>query len=578
MAWLAEEANGIQLPTGEVVSFPAGVSRDQAYSQLKSERPDLFEKPSGFIAGLKSGAAGYAGTISSIPYMAVGGIGSQSALDKAGEIFKEASDAQREALPEQVAYQDIFNDYEEKGLLEAAGTAWDYTKETLGTNLPQMTPPAVIAKAAGSNTVANSGVGRATASVLSRFAPAFRSAATGARAGASVPAPLPVKGVLAAAGGILAAGIPYFFGESLERQYEVASRDGGEVTPDDIDVWKAALVAGPQAAMDYVFIALTGGMGRGVQGVAAQSIKQSLAATTTQAGKATLAKTIGKGAVESLTEFPTELMQTVLSRAQAGESISLDDVGFVQEMKDTVAGVIPIVGVLGSAGTYRSHRANKRAEENWEKMSDKERRLRKSQDELRELSKQKDIERAEGIQARNEDRWNAAKEQATRNNDAIELASLQAQENTPVEIEDVIEAADSRNILTDDDGFRVFVLNQTNGRTSNIQETDSAERRRIKSVLSGLKVQEYVEEDGGASMPMFTRKQFNDAVEGTRNSKSIDTDSVRKALRMGNDKIDKAVALSLVKAMESRGYAQRPSKKIGEKGKETSSLKENSLQ
>ena len=49
MAWLAEEANGIQLPTGEVVSFPAGVSRDQAYSQLKSERPELFEKPSGFI-------------------------------------------------------------------------------------------------------------------------------------------------------------------------------------------------------------------------------------------------------------------------------------------------------------------------------------------------------------------------------------------------------------------------------------------------------------------------------------------------------------------------------------------------
>ncbi len=567
MAWLAEEANGIQLPTGEVVSFPAGVSKDQAYSQLKSERPNLFEKPSGFIAGLKSGAAGYAGTISSIPYTAVGGIGSQSALDKAGEIFKEASDAQREALPEQVAYQDIFNDYEEEGLLEAAGTAWDYTKETLGTNLPQMTPPAVIAKAAASNTVVNSGVGRATASALSRFAPAFRSAATGARAGASVPAPLPVKAVLGFAGGVLAAGIPYFFGESLERQYEVASRDGGDVTPDDIDVWKAALVAGPQAAMDYVFIALTGGIGKGVQGVAAQSIKQSLAATTTQAGKATLAKTIGKGAVESLTEFPTELMQTVLSRAQAGESISLDDVGFVQEMKDTVAGVIPIVGVLGSAGTYRSHRANKRAEENWEKMSDKERRLRKSQDEAREISKQKDIERAEDIQARNEARWNAAKEQAVQNNNSIELASLQAQENTPVEIEDVIEAADSRNILTDDDGFRVFVLNQTNGRTSNIQETDRTERRRIKSVLSGLKVQEYVEEDGGASMPMFTRKQFNDAVKRTRNSKSIDTDSVRKALRMGNDNIDKAVALSIVKAMESKGYAQRPKKKVGAKGK-----------
>ena len=564
MAWIENEANGISLPSGEVASFPPGVTREQAYAQLRSEKPDLFEKPSGFIAGLKSGAAGYAGTISSIPYAAVGGIGSQSALDKAGEIYKSAGDASREALPEPVRYQDVFEDYENEGLLEAASTAWDFTRETLGTNLPQMAPPFLAAKAAGSDLVAKSRVGRATGSVLSRFAPAFRASMAGARAGASAPAPPQVKAVLAVAGGVLAAGVPYFFGEGLQRQYEVASEDGGKVTPDDIAVWKAALASGPQAAMDFIFVALTGGIGRGAQTVAAQSLKQSLAATTTKVGKATLGKTIGKGAVESLTEFPTELMQTVLSRAQAGESISFEDVGFVQEMKDTVAGVVPIVGVLGSAGTYRSHRANKRAEKNWEKMSDKERRLRKSQDEARELSKQKDIERAEGIQVRNEARWNTAKEQAIANNDSIELASLQAQENTAVEIQDVIEAADSRNILTEDDGFRVFVRNQTNGRTSNIQETNSAERRRIRSVLSGLKVQEYVEEDGGASMPMFTREQFVKAVEGTRNSKSIDTDSVRQALRMGNTNIDKAISLSIVRAMQSRGYAQRVR---GKKGK-----------
>ena len=75
MAWIENEANGISLPSGEVASFPPGVTREQAYAQLRSEKPDLFEKPSGFIAGLKSGAAGYAGTISSIPYAAVGGIG-----------------------------------------------------------------------------------------------------------------------------------------------------------------------------------------------------------------------------------------------------------------------------------------------------------------------------------------------------------------------------------------------------------------------------------------------------------------------------------------------------------------------
>tara|TARA_R110002110_G_scaffold14530_5_gene67283 strand:+ start:3356 stop:11011 length:7656 start_codon:yes stop_codon:yes gene_type:complete len=563
MAWLAEEANGIQLPTGEVVSFPAGVSRDQAYSQLKSERPELFEKPSGFIPAARSTMERMAGALSAAPSTVLGGLGSQESLDEAGKIYGETARRAGEILPEPVQYTDIIDDYKEDGLADAASTAWTFAREQVGISTPYMIPAMVAGKVGASDFVAGTKAGRGAISALSRFAPALRAAKTGA----SAPVPLPAKAVLGAAFGVGTLAVQ-FFADNLERQYEVAS-DGGEqtVTPDDISNFAAAAAAGPQAAMDYIFIALTGGIGRGVQGVASQSLKQSLAATATKTGKATLGRTIGQGAVESLTEFPTELMQTVLERAQAGESISLDDVGFVEEMKATVAGTVPVIGAYGAAGTYRSHRANKRAEENWEKMSDKERRLRKSQDELRELSKQKDIERAEGIQARNEARWNAAKEQATRNNDAIELASLQAQENTPVEIEDVIEAADSRNILTDDDGFRVFVLNQTNGRTSNIQETDSAERRRIKSVLSGLKVQEYVEEDGGASMPMFTRKQFNDAVEGTRNSKSIDTDSVRKALRMGNDKIDKAVALSIVKAMESKGYAQRPKKKVGEKGK-----------
>lgn len=566
MAWLAEEANGIQLPTGEVVSFPAGVSRDQAYSQLKSERPELFEKPSGFIPAARSTMERMAGALSAAPSTVLGGLGSQESLDEAGKIYGETARRAGEILPEPVQYTDIIDDYKEDGLADAASTAWTFAREQVGISTPYMIPAMVAGKVGASDFVAGTKAGRGAISALSRFAPALRAAKTGA----SAPVPLPAKAVLGAAFGVGTLAVQ-FFADNLERQYEVAS-DGGEqtVTPDDISNFAAAAAAGPQAAMDYIFIALTGGIGRGVQGVASQSLKQSLAATATKTGKATLGRTIGQGAVESLTEFPTELMQTVLERAQAGESISLDDVGFVEEMKATVAGTVPVIGAYGAAGTYRSHRANKRAEENWEKMSDKERRLRKRQDDSREISKQKDIERAEGIQARNEARWNAAKEQATRNNDAIELASLQAQENTPVEIEDVIEAADSRNIVTNNPGFKAFVLRQTGGRTAVLKETNNIERRRIRSVLSGLKVQEFVEEDGGADMPMYTREQFDKALTAARKAKGISTaedykDVIRQSSRMENRQIDQDIATSIFNDMEARGYITNQKQKNGKK-------------
>ena len=558
MAWLENEPNGIELPDGKVISFPAGVTREQAYQQLMQERPDLFEKPSGFFPAARSTVTRMAGALSAAPSTVLGGFGSQESLDEAGRIYEETNRAAAEILPEPVQYTDIIDDYDKKGLADAASTAWTFAKEQVGISTPYMLPAMAAGKVGASDLVAKTKLGQKVGAGLARLLPVLRAGATAS------PHPLAKAGFGAAfAIGTLAT---QFFADNLERQYEVASKGGQkDVTPEDINNFAAAAAAGPQAAMDYIFIALTGGIGRGAQLAATRSLKQSLAATTTRAGKETLSKTIGKGALESLTEFPTELMQTVLERAQAGESISLDDVGFVDEMKATVAGTIPVVGVFGTAGTYRAHRANKKAEENWNKMSDAERRLRKSQDSQREAAYQAEIERAERIQSENENRWRLANEEAGRNNDTVRMAGLQAQENTPVEIADVIEAADSRNILTNTDGFRAFVLRQTNGRTANLKDTDNKERRRIRSVLSGLKVQEYVEEDGGADMPMFTRAQFDAAVKGTRKAKSINGDTVRQVLGMGNSKTDRAVASSIVQALETRGYAQRVSQKDGRK-------------
>ena len=550
MSWAEGAINNVTLPTGEIISFPPEVTREEAFAQLKKQRPDLFEKPSGFIPAFKSTVERMSGALSAAPLTALGGIGDQTSLDEAGKIYARSGEEAAKILPEPVKYQEVIEDYKEEGLPKALSTGFTFAREKVGESTPYMLPAMAAGKVAASDAVAGSSLGRSVASALSRFIPVLRVGA------AAAPHPLVKLGFGAAAGiGTLAV---QFFADNLQRQYEVAAEKGdGSVTPEDISNFSAAAAAGPQAAMDYIFIALTGGIGRGAQSAAAMSLKQSLASTTTRAGKATLGNTIARSGVESLTEFPTELAQTVLERAQAGESISLDDADFVEEMKATVAGTIPVVGVFGGAGAYRSHRANKKAEANWEKMSDEEKRLRKLQDEARDRATQAEIERAEGIQRRNEARWQAANEEAARNNALIEQAALEEQENTPVTVDDVIEAADSRNILTDNDGFKAFVLRQTNGRTPNLKETDNQERRRIRSVLSGLKVQEYVEEDGGAELPLFTREQFDEAVKGTRRSASITSDVVRKTLGLGTSKIDRVIASRIVQAMETRGYAQR---------------------
>ena len=558
MAWIPGAPNDLDLGNGEVISFPSGYTKEAALEYLRTERPELFEKPSGFFPAASATIERMKGSLAAAPLTTLGSFGDQEALEEAGKIYGKAEEEAAGVHPEPVQYTDVIEDYEEEGLAKAARTAWTFAREQVGVSTPYMAPAFVAGKLGGSDLVAKSTLGQKIGAGLGRFVPAL------ARGAVAAPHPLVKLGLGAAAGiGTLAL---QFFADNLQRQYEVASEGGeSDVKPDDINAFAAAAAAGPQAGMDYIFIALMGGLGRGAQNAASMSLKQSLAATTTQAGKATLARTVGRGAVESLTEFPTELAQTVLERAQAGLPISLDDAQFVEEMKATVAGTIPVVGAFGTVGTYRAHRASKKAEENWEKMSDEERRLRVRYDAEREQSKQKELERAERIEAENTARWEAANEEARRNNDTVRQASLNAASQTPVTVEDVIEAADSRNILTNTEGFRAFVLRNTGGRTPNIKKANNQERRRMRSILSGLKIQEYVEEDGGAELPVFTRKQFNDVVKGTRRAKSITPNLVREILNLGTTRTDRSIASNIIKAMESRGYAKRRKQKDGKR-------------
>jgi 8-oxo-dGTP pyrophosphatase MutT (NUDIX family) len=589
MGWLDGYQNNVTVGDGTVERFPAGMSKDEAGAYLYSKYPKEFPNyapDSGFIAGAKSSFENLKGSIGGIASIVPGALGDQAALDRAGEVYADSDAKSQAALPEGNDWRDIPKAYEEEGLLSAAGETWDFAKTSVGQQVPNLAALYGAGRLGASQTVVKSGLGKAVGAGLSRLAPAIATRVAGAAAAGTVGGP--VGTFLGAAFGV-ASMLPLFFGENLRRQYEEAD---GEATPEDISLFNAAAAAGPQAASEYVFVGLMGGIGRPAQIAAAQSIKQSLAATTTQAGKAVLGKTVGRTAVESLTEFPTEIVQTILERAQADLPVSLEDAEFVREMQDTIAGTLPVVGVFGGAGAYRSHRANKAAGKQWEKMSESEQRIRTENANRRERARQSELERAEGVQAQNESRWRKANIEARQNRETVNTLAMEEAERAPVAVEDVIEAADSRNILTNSDGFKAFIHRMTGGRTDKLKDTDNTERRRIRSILSGIKyTQEFVEEDGGADMPMFTRAQFDLVVEGTRKTKSaITKDTVRAILSadhpvqmpvdaksmttdeffkrgivpgLRNTRTDKAIARSLVGALETRGYAARATQKDG---------------
>lgn len=550
MVWDPTKENILSLPDDTLLRYPAGMSLDDANRDAMKNYPHLYEEvPSGLVPSIASTWERMKGAAAAAPDVTLGALGDrEELLRSAQETYKEAGKAAREYLPEPAQWEDIGKAWEEEGFFPAAAEAWTFAKESVGQSVPYMGPGYVAGKIGASDLVAKTSLGRGVASAISKAVPALR-------VGAGL-APHPIAKVALGAFAGMGTLALQFYADNLQRQVEVGGED---VMPSDISVFTAGAAAVPQAGMEYLFIALMGGIGAGPQRASAQAISKSLAVGSTAAGRKAFSATT-KTALESLTEFPTELAQTILERAQAGESISFEDAEFVREMWDTVAGTLPVAGLFGAAGTYRAHRAEKSTQKNWDKMSQEEKRRRVQDEGRRENNRGLEIERAILLQDQNEQRWENAKEEARRNNDIVKLRALEAAGRAPVTIADVIQAADSRNILTNRDGFASFVRRQTRGRTSDLNETTPFERRRIRSVLSGLKVYEYAENKGGVDLPLFSPAQFDEAVKKTKNVASLDQSAIRKALDLGNKDLDKNIARGILDAMEDRGYAVRPTK------------------
>lgn len=546
---------------GEPVTFPEGTS-------FADVRQEYQRRTGGFMSGLSAGYERLKGSLGAIPDVLVGDVfDSQEAIDQAGREYAEVNRLTSEALPAATSYKDVIEAYKEDGVLGAIPDAYRFSAESIGQTLPYTIPSMFAGKVASTN------AGLGIASYLAKATPLLRTAAV------AVP-PSVLKFGLGAAAGIGTLALQ-FFGDNMQRQYETAQAENPDerVTPEDLNSFGAALAAAPQAGMDYIVIALSGGIGRGPQIAAARSLKESLGAVGATA-KASAFPTLGQAAkasfAESAVEFPTEMVQTILERAQAGLSISPQDAEFVEEMIATVAGTLPVAGAFGAYGTQRSYRANKKAYKDWEKLSEEEKVIRNDYEKRRESSVQAEYDNSMRMYEQNvkevQNKFQEAGRESVENRRLIEQGVQEAKDSVEFSADDVFEAADSRNIKTDDKAFKAFVYRTTNGQTNDINEADQDALRAMRTILTGFTIQDYYDADTeeGVSVPSFTSEEVESVIKGLKSGSRITPEVVRKKLHekffskakgTGNlvdftdSESSNDIASSIIEEMKMKGYA-----------------------
>ena len=210
------------------------------------------------------------------------------------------------------------------------------------------------------------------ANLGSMYAGSKAGAAVGARIAGALPIPvLPAKiattvggaGVGAFVGAALSQFVP-FYQENLEAQLK-AQEDRGEEP--DLNRAKAAAVAVMQGSTETAgkIFALGGNLvKRIVSGKTAQQAEKALV----EAAQQSLAKAAGRslpGAVGAgvtravLVELPVEMSQNIMTRAQAGQSLTDQDA--LNDYKNTIFETIKVAGGIG-AGAGPLNRASARSE------------------------------------------------------------------------------------------------------------------------------------------------------------------------------------------------------------------------
>jgi len=275
----------VEGPDGRVYSVegPAGASPDEVIAFVRANYKELKPKE-GLGAAVMKGLESYA----SQARTALSGATEESARAGIARGEKISSEYAAQADPEQ-----IIKAYEEKGLLPAVGTA------------AKMVPYAVAEQA-----------------------PNLASSIAGAQLGQKLGTPFGGVGRLAGAGlgalaGRFAASYLPQAGGNIEEQAQ-AQIERGE--PVNISALKAYGTAIPQAAIDTATQGLLVG-GKGILakllGTTETTLARKSAAEIEKLAQEKLFTTLAKGtAVGAVAEIPGEVLQDMLTRAQAGEEIT----------------------------------------------------------------------------------------------------------------------------------------------------------------------------------------------------------------------------------------------------------------
>ena len=332
----------VELPDGKVVEFPDSVSREQAAQIIRQQLGTGAAPKTGLVAAAVKGGK----TLAS------------SGLTGIQSLFGDATQAGRAGVArgkdisrnyaDQVSLDRVTDAYKQRGFLPAVGEAISQIPAALAEQAPN------IAATAGG---------------------AFTGARLGALAG-------PVGAVV---GGGIGALVPSFvqqFGSNVERQVQ-------EAPGQPVSTGRAAAAGAGQAVLDVAATAIPLGktiLGKILGSKVEQAFLRGDKAAAEALAKESLPKVLAKGTgVGVAAEAPTEVVQAVLERAQAGLPLTSDDA--LKEYAENAYGAA-LLSPIGAAGrvTDRSSARDTLESESKKRAIEEARKLKESPEYIQKIA------------------------------------------------------------------------------------------------------------------------------------------------------------------------------------------------
>jgi hypothetical protein len=319
----------LPLPDGSYVTVRDDETPEQAFARARKEYPEAFEVERA-PAKPKEGvfAAGLGGLKRAASQLQTAGEAAVLSPEEAARRGLERSEAIGAEFAPGASLEAVKQAYAERGLLGGAGEVVSQIPTALAEQFPQI-------------------------------AATLGSARAGAMAGQRIAGP---RGALIGGGlGAIAPSVAQLFGSGLERQ----AAEGVE----DISASKALAAAVPGAALEAAATFIPLGrtlIGKILGPEATKAMTRVTAEGRENLAKEGLAKVLAKGtATGALLEIPTEVIQQMLERAQAGLPLTSEDAyaeyGEAAYGAGLVGGPFGAVGRVGQRSVARGEIAEKEA-------------------------------------------------------------------------------------------------------------------------------------------------------------------------------------------------------------------------